>query len=58
MTKGNIFNILEDYFLYVGRSDIKTTSSTVNAIIEIHNAIEKISRLTLSQKSILMIPMK
>lgn len=41
MTKCNIFNILEDYFLYVGRSDIKASSSTANAIIEVHNTIEK-----------------
>jgi low affinity Fe/Cu permease len=50
MTKSNIFNILEDYFLYVGRSDIKTTSSTVNAIIEIHNSIEKSITVNLVSK--------
>lgn len=40
MSKGNIINILEDYFLFVENSDVRSNSSTTNAIFEIHNAIE------------------
>lgn len=40
MSKESIINILEDYFLYAGKSDVKPSSLTANAIIEIQNAIE------------------
>lgn len=40
MSKESIINILEDYFLYTGRPDVKSRSMTANAIIEIKNAIE------------------
>ena len=41
MTKGNIINIIENYFLYVGQPNIKASSPTTNAIVEIYNAINQ-----------------
>lgn len=40
MSKNSIINILEDYFQNLERTDFSSTSSTTNAIIEIHKAIE------------------